>query len=61
MIDRKKMEFKSVFKDLEFDVDVKVCESNDDGERVTNSVTSRDYSDYCSFICFIQSSVIQMA
>ena len=48
-------------KDLGFDADKKVCESNDDVQRATNSVTSRDYSDYSSFICFVQSSIIQMA
>ena len=56
-LDKEKMEFESVFKDLGFDVDEKVCESNDDVERVITYVASRDYSGYNSFICFIQSSV----
>ena len=50
-------EFESVFKDLGFDVDEKVCGSNNDVEREIDSLAGRDYSDYNSFICFIQSSV----
>lgn len=56
-LDEEREEFNSVFKDLGFDVDEKVCESNYDVERVINSVARRDYSDYNSFICFIQSNV----
>jgi len=52
-----KEEFESVFKDLGFYVDETVCESNDDVELVINSVAKRDYSDYNSFVCFMQSSV----
>ena len=56
-LDEEREAFKSVFKDLKFDVDEKVCESNVDIEQVINSVASRDYSDYSCFICFIQSNV----
>lgn len=56
-LDEEREEFKSVFKDLGFDVDENVCESNYDVELVINSVARRDYSHYNSFICFIQSNV----
>ena len=56
-LDQEKVEFESVFEDLEFNVDEKVCGESNDVERVMNSVASRDYSDYNRFVCFIQSSV----
>ena len=56
-LDQEKVEFKSVFKDLGFDVDEKVCESNDDVESVIDYVSGRDYSGYNSLIFFVQSSV----
>ena len=56
-LDKEKTEFESVFKDLGFDVDDKVCESNVDVGVVMNSVASRSYSCYDCFICFIQSNV----
>ena len=52
-----KEEFKSVFKGLRFDVNEKVCKSNDDIEWVLDSVADRDYSDHNLFVCFIQSNV----
>ena len=51
------MEFESVFKDLGFDVDEKVCNTNDDLEQKIRSVASRDFRGYNRFVCFIQSSV----
>jgi len=56
-LDGEKVEFERVFKDLGFDVDEKVCKSNDDVKRVIVSVADRDYSDYNRFVCFIQSNV----
>ena len=57
VLDKERMEFRSVFKDLGFDADEKVFESTDDVERVIDFLASRDYSDYNRFICFIQTSV----
>jgi len=56
-LDEEKVEFESVFKNLGFYVDEKVCELYDDVEPLINSVASRDYDDYNLFVCFVQSSV----
>ena len=53
------MEFERVFKDLGFEVDEKVCKSNDDLGMVMNSVNSKDYSDYNCFIWFMQFNVTE--
>ena len=56
-LDEERKEFESVFKGLGFEVDEKVCESDDDVERVIDSVADRDFPHYNRFMFFIQSSV----